>query len=127
MRNPINLPDRAPPQFYSHAIEVTAPGRTLFVSGQVAIRPDGTVPETIQEQAEQVIQNMTNILAQARMTIRDVVKYTIYLTDAAHQPGFVSVAQGLLSAPPPAITLLIVKALADPKYLIEIEAIAVAP
>lgn len=126
MRTPRNLPGRAAPQFYSHGVEVKTPGRLLFVSGQVATRDDGSVPESIEDQTRQVISNMTALLAEAGMTTADVVKYTIFLTDERHQPGFVSAAAGLLTQPPPAITLLIVKALADPKYLLEVEAIAVA-
>lgn len=126
MRTVRNLPGRTPPQFYSHGVEVKTPGRMLFVSGQVAIRDDGSVPESIEDQTRQVISNMTALLAEAGMTTGDVVKYTIYLTDEGHQPGFVSAAAGLLTLPPPAITLVIVKALADPKYLLEVEAIAVS-
>jgi 2-iminobutanoate/2-iminopropanoate deaminase len=126
MSKPINLPGRAAPQFYSHAVEVTTPGRMLFVSGQVATRDDGSVPESIEDQTRQVISNMTALLAGAGMTTANVVKYTIFLTDERHQPGFVSAAAGLLTQPPPAITLVIVKALADPKYLLEVEAIAMA-
>lgn len=124
MSKPINLPGRTAPQFYSHAVEVKAPGRMLFVSGQVATRDDGSVPDSIEDQTRQVISNMTALLSEAGMSTANVVKYTIYLTDARHQPGFVSAAAGLLTQPPPAITLLIVKALADPKYLLEVEAIA---
>ncbi len=126
MRTVRNLPGRTPPQFYSHGVEVKTPGRMLFVSGQVAIRDDGSVPDSIEDQTRQVISNMTALLAEAGMTTADVVKYTIYLTDEGHQPGFVSAAAGLLTLPPPAITLVIVKALADPKYLLEVEAIAVS-
>lgn len=126
MRTARNLPGRTPPQFYSHGVEVKTPGRMLFVSGQVAIRDDGSVPDSIEDQTRQVISNMTALLAEAGMTTADVVKYTIYLTDEGHQPGFVSAAAGLLTLPPPAITLVIVKALADPKYLLEVEAIAVS-
>lgn len=124
MRTPRNLPGRAAPQFYSHSIEVKSPGRMLFVSGQVATRDDGSVPDGIEDQTRQVIANMTALLAEAGMTTADVIKYTIFLTDERHQPGFVSAAAGLLTMPPPAVTLLIVKALADQKYLLEVEAIA---
>jgi enamine deaminase RidA (YjgF/YER057c/UK114 family) len=126
MSKAINHPGRPAPQFYSHAVEVKTPGRMLFVSGQVATRDDGSVPESIEDQTRQVVSNLTALLAEAGMSAADVVKYTIYLTDERHQPGFVSAAAGLLTQPPPAITLLIVKALADPKYLLEVEAIAIA-
>ncbi|AKQ63789.1 Endoribonuclease L-PSP [Myxococcus hansupus] len=121
----INPPDRAAPEFYSQAIEVTDAKRTLYISGQVGVAPDGSVPEGIEAQARQALANLNALLEQAGMTNRNIVKTTIYLTDAAHLPGFMAAGAGTLASPPPATTLLIVKALAAPPLLIEIEAIAV--
>ncbi len=58
------------------------------------------------------------------MDTSDLVKLTIYLTDEASLGGFAQPAAALLSQPPAATTLLIVKGLADPRLLIEIEAVA---
>lgn len=60
------------------------------------------------------------------MNAGNLAKVTIYLTDEASLPGFMAAAAGALQSPPPAMTLLIVKALAAPPLLVEIEAIAVA-
>lgn len=53
-----------------------------------------------------------------------LAKVTIYPTDESLLPDFVEAAADALPSPPPATTLLIVKALAAPALLIEIEAIA---
>jgi 2-iminobutanoate/2-iminopropanoate deaminase len=56
----------------------------------------------------------------------NLAKVTIYLTDESLLPGFMEAAGGALPSHPPTTTLLVVKALAAPPLLVEIEAIAVA-
>ncbi|RYF92272.1 MAG: RidA family protein [Caulobacteraceae bacterium] len=116
---------RAPaPPFYSHAVEVTAPERWLYISGQVGQRPDGSAGADIAEQTAIAVENLQRILAGAGMGVEDLVKLTIHLTEAASLGGFAPPAAALLGQPPAAVTLLIVKGLADPRLLIEIEAVA---
>lgn len=98
----------------------------LFVSGQVGVQADGSMPPTVAAQTTVALANLTALLEQAGMTTRNVTKFTIYMTDEAHLPEFGGAASGALPSPPPAATLLIVKGLANPALLIEIEAIAVA-
>ena len=64
---------------YSHAVEVPEGSRLLYISGEVGVLPDGTVPETIEAQAEACWQNIIAILADAGMGIEDLVKITTYL------------------------------------------------
>src|SRR5436853_6546266 len=64
---------------YSHAVEVPEGSRLLYISGEVGVLPDGTVPETIEAQAEACWRNITAILADAGMGIGDLVKITTYL------------------------------------------------
>ena len=111
---------------YSHGVEVTGPGKLLFVSGQVGVRPDGSVAEGIAEQARVATENLNAVLAAAGMDRSNIVKLTIYLTDEGNFPGFAQSAGGALPTEPPATTLLFVKALASPALLVEIEAIAAA-
>lgn len=124
MPTPVNPPSIAASPYYSQGIEVRAAQRLLFVSGQVGARPDGSVPESISEQAQQANANLQAVLTAAGMTTADVVKATIYLTDETNIGPFMAAAQSSLSDPPPATTLLIVKQLADPRLLVEIEAVA---
>lgn len=109
----------------SQGVEASGIQRIVFVSGQVGVRSDGTVPDDIAEQTRLAIANLNAVLAEGGMTAEDIAKYTIYLTDAALIGPFMEAGGGTLPAPPPAATLLIVKALAAPNLLVEIEAIAV--
>ena len=54
----------------------------------------------------------------------DIIRLTVYITDAANVPGCMEVRQTYFSEPYPASTLLIVSGLAKPEWLIEIDAIA---
>lgn len=97
----------------------------LFVAGQVGVASDGSLGEGIADQTRQAIANLNAVLSEAGMSADNIAKLTIYLTDAAHMPQFSEAARSLLPAIPPAITLIVVKALAAPPMLVEIEAIAV--
>lgn len=119
-----NPPGVSAPDFYSHAAEVTQPARTLYIAGQVGVRPDGSVGEGIGGQTRIAIENLKRVLAAADMDVSNVAKYTIYLTDQSQFDGFVAEGAPLISLPPPPTTLVYVKALASPAFLIEIEAVA---
>ena len=121
----LNNPALPAPMGYSHAVEATGTQKMLFVSGQVGVRADGSVPDSVGEQAKIAVANVNAMLAQAGMENTDIAKVTIYLTDEAHLGEFMAAAGGTLPSPPPATTLLIVKALAAPNLFVEIEAIAV--
>lgn len=125
MLTAINHADRPPHPAYSAGIEARGSGRMVFISGQVGAGADGVVPADVGEQAKLAIANLNGVLEQAGMTNANLAKLTIYLTDAAHLPAFYGAAFGTLPSPPPATTLLVVKGLADPALLVEIEAIAV--
>jgi 2-iminobutanoate/2-iminopropanoate deaminase len=111
---------------YSHAIEVPAGARWLHLSGQVGVRPDGTLAEGAEAQVEQTWANILALLQAAGMTVHDLVKVTVFLTDPAHIPLQREVRQRVLGGVTPASTLLVVAGLARPDLLVEIEAIAAA-
>lgn len=109
---------------YSQGALASGPRRTLYVSGQVGVDAAGHVGADIAEQARIAVTNLKGVLAAAGMDGSNLAKVTIYLTDDALIPGFMQAAGETLPSPPPAITLLVVKALAAPSLLVEIEAIA---
>jgi len=111
---------------YSQGAEVRSPERMLFISGQVGVDAKGNMGQGIGEQAKIAVANMNAVLAEAGMDNTNLAKVTIYLTDESLMPEFVEAVDGTLPSPPPATTLLIVKALAAPPLLVEIEGIAVA-
>jgi 2-iminobutanoate/2-iminopropanoate deaminase len=120
----INPAGRPQSPHYSQGAVVHSPGRTLYISGQVGVDAEGRVGEGIAEQAKIAVANLNAVLAEAGMAANNLAKVTIYLTDESLIPGFMEAAGSGLPSPPPATTLLVVKALAAPLLLVEIEAVA---
>jgi enamine deaminase RidA (YjgF/YER057c/UK114 family) len=114
----------APNGTYSHGVLLPPNAKTLYIAGQVAIRPDGVVPATLEEQSEVVWTNIVAILQDAGMSIKNLVRITSYLTRATDFPKFAPIRTKYLQDHRPASTLLVVAALADPRFLVEIEGIA---
>jgi enamine deaminase RidA (YjgF/YER057c/UK114 family) len=114
----------APIGTYSHGIEAPPNARWLHVAGQIGVRPDGSVPATIEEQTEVVWQNILAVLADAGMGIGDVVKITSFLTRFENFPKFAQVRARYLGSHRPASTLLVISSLARLELLVEVEAIA---
>lgn len=121
--NPASI---APPfrNIYSHGIECPANARTLWISGQVGTRPDGSIASDCAGQAEQIMQNIGAILAEAGMGFGDLVKLNAYLVKAEDIAAFAPVRAKHLAGAKPAMTSVVVTALAQPSWLIEVEAVA---
>ena len=115
----------APPAAnYAHAVLVTAPARTLHMSGVVPTSPDGTVPQSLHDQTEVVWHNIVAILAEAQMTVRDIVSITTYVIDGEPLAEVMAVRDRVLEGHRVASTLVTVPALARPVWRIEIAVIA---
>jgi 2-iminobutanoate/2-iminopropanoate deaminase len=114
----------APNGPYSHGIEVPANARWLCLAGQIPVRPDGSIPATIEEQTEVVWQNILAVLADAGMGIADVVKITSYLTRHENYARFTPIRTKYLGGHRPASTLVVISSLARPEFLVEVEAVA---
>jgi 2-iminobutanoate/2-iminopropanoate deaminase len=111
---------------YSDAIEI-APGlRWLFTSGTPGISDAGVVPDGIDAQARLAWQHIVAALAKANMTVRDLVKVTTYLTNAADIPGYAKIRSEFLDGVQPAFMLAIIPELVKPSMLVEIEVVAAA-
>jgi 2-iminobutanoate/2-iminopropanoate deaminase len=117
----------APGSRYSHAALVEGPGRRLVMSGQIGVAPDGTVAAGGEAQIAQALANMGAILAAHGMAPGHIVKMGVFLTDRALIPAWRAQREGFLGGHAPASTLLVVAGLADPRYVFEVEAEAVAP
>ncbi len=110
---------------YTHAVEITAPRKFLFVSGQIGIAPDGTTLHSFDEQCRQAMSNVEAVLASADMSMENVLRVTYYLTDPADLPFLTEHRQARWrSSEPPAVTTLVVAALARPDLKVEIEVTA---
>lgn len=111
---------------YSHGVEVQSAARLVFTSGQLAIPPSGEVPEEAGAQAEICFGNIAAILAEAGMTLADVVRINAYVTDRAHMAAYMAVRDQLFPQPAPASTLMIVSGFTRPEFKVEIEVVAAA-
>ena len=107
---------------YSLAALVTGTGRRLVISGQIGMAPDGTVPGTAGEQMDQALANIGTILAAHGMGPTNLVKMTVFLLSTADVGDWRRRRDTLLQGHQPASTLFVVSALADPRFLVEIEA-----
>jgi 2-iminobutanoate/2-iminopropanoate deaminase len=102
-------------------------GKLLFVAGQTASDQNGNVvgKGDIKAQTQQVFANLKAVLEEAGGTLDDLVMTTTYITDREYREGYNEVRRGVYKKDPPTSTLVIVKGLAHPDYLIEIAGIAV--
>lgn len=108
---------------YSHSIGVPSGARWVAVAGQVGINARGVLAKGIRRQAEQAFRNVVACLRENGMRKQDLVKITVFLTDARHIAEYRAARARLLGdAVRPASTLLIVAGLASPDMLIEVEA-----
>jgi 2-iminobutanoate/2-iminopropanoate deaminase len=112
---------------YSHAVRVQHPGEMLFVSGQIPIEvPSGNVFRgDIKRQAELAFTHLKNIILDAKFSMDEVVKCTIFMTDLGQFEAVNTVYQKMFVGQTlPARAAVQVAAL--PKGVgIEVEAIAV--
>lgn len=118
-RNPPDV--HAPVGPYSHQIEISGE-RLLVISGQVGLRPDGTLPADPIEQMEAALDNILRNLQAAGMTAQDLVKMTYYLVDQIDGARRREVIAARFGDHQPCSTLIYVAALAHPDYRVEIEA-----
>lgn len=115
-----------PPRgLYSHSIRVPAGADLVFISGQVGVDETGTVMQGARQQARQVLTNLGRCLEAEGMTFSDIVRLTVYLTNEADIPAIREERLAFLGDKElPTATLLVVKGLAQPELLVEIDAIA---
>jgi enamine deaminase RidA (YjgF/YER057c/UK114 family) len=127
----LNPKSLSKPPGYSHVVEMTGPGRTVWTAGQLGLDHTGKLvgaPGDFRAQAIQTFENLKAALAEVGATFADVVKLNNYLIDIAHLPIFREVRnQYLNTSAPPASTTLAIAKLALDGALLEIEAVAVLP
>jgi enamine deaminase RidA (YjgF/YER057c/UK114 family) len=117
------------PPGYSHVVEMTGPGRTVWIAGQLGIGQDGNVVgDDFRVQAVQCFENIKAALASIGAGFEHVVKVNNYLLDVKDLAVFREVRdQYLNTKAPPASTTLAVAAFARPGALLEVECVAVLP
>ncbi len=124
---PHNPPSLHPPfSVYSLAMEVSGAERWLHLSGQVGVKKDGSVPPGAEGQMEECWAKIFAILDSAGMEKGNLIKLTGFLTRPDDIGLFRQVRDRLMEGHAPASTLVIVAGLANPDWLVEIEAVAAA-
>ena len=113
----------------SHYTDAVRFGDLLFVSG---IAPFDSTGEVVGEgdvvaQTRQVLQNLLDTLRTVGADMSDVLKVTVFLIDINDRQAINPVRQEFFGNARPASTLIEISALADPKMLVEIEAVAGIP
>lgn len=128
MTTPLNPPQIHPPFApYSHGMVVPAGQKLVFCSGQLGISADAQVPVDCEGQTRICFDNIAAILAEAGMSLANVVRINAYVTGREHLAAYMGVRNTLFEAPYPASTLMLVSGFARPEFVVEIEAIAAGP
>jgi enamine deaminase RidA (YjgF/YER057c/UK114 family) len=120
-----------PPGVYApqaHYSQVAKVGNTLYISGQLGLDESGELVGAgdAQEQARQARRNLVAILASYGATVRNLVKTNTYITHWAYRPLVGAARDEFFSGPPyPPSTLVVVQGLSEPRFFVEIEAVAI--
>ena len=102
-------------------------GGFVHISGQTPLTSTGEVPEDGGEQATVVMDKIAALLADVGLGLADVVKVTYFLTDLRDLDAVRAALDAVLPHPRPASSLVEVSGLVDPRFRVEIEAVAHRP
>ena len=122
-------PDFYDPKSYSHVVEVEG-GRLLFVSGQVPVNAQRQLTSRdFREQVERVYDNLQTVLRSVGADFGNVLKTTNYLTNISQAKVFREVRDARFAhvKTRPASTTIVITALVEPEFLLEIEVVAAVP
>ena len=112
----------------AHYSQVARAGNTLYISGQLGLDLNGELvgEGDARAQARRAWRNLIAILAEYGAAPRQLVKTTTYITHWVYRPLVAEARDEVFPEPPyPPSTLVVVQGLAEPRFLVEIEAIAV--
>jgi enamine deaminase RidA (YjgF/YER057c/UK114 family) len=125
----INPPAIAKPPGYTHVVEVTGPGRIVYIAGQLGLDQSGKLTGDFRAQTEQAFTNLKAALAAVGAGVEHIVKINNYIVDIGKNIAtFREVRNKYLNmAAPPASTTVGVPQLARDGALFEIEAIVMLP
>jgi len=115
--NPRTMP---PPRGYTQVVETTGPGRTVYLSGQLGMTPDGMFaggPGDFRAQATQCFENLKAGLASVGGKFEHVVKITNFFVDMTHLPAFFAVRDRYVNtkAPPASTAIQVVRLARRPR------------
>lgn len=109
---------------YNHVAVVPADTDLVLLSGQLGVRVDGTIPESVAEQTDVAFQNIEAGLNAAGSGLDRLVRINAMVTDRRYLADYMTVRDRYVATPPPTSTLIIVSGFARPEFKVEIEVIA---
>lgn len=129
---PVNPASLGAPKGWTHGMLAPAGGRVLFVAGQDAAEPEGEVgTDDFEEQFRRALEKTMTIVEEAGGHAEHIGRMTVYVTDLdayrAARRGLGDAWRAILGRHYPAMALVEVSRLVDPRALVEIEATAVIP
>jgi enamine deaminase RidA (YjgF/YER057c/UK114 family) len=125
-----NPPQLHKPTGYSHIVEITA-GKMIYIAGQVALDASGNIvgKDDYRAQIQQVFRNLKTALEAASASFQNVIKLNYYVVDSVNASEFFAYRevrdQYVDTTHPPIATVVVIRRLFRPEFLIEIEAVAV--
>ncbi len=114
-----------PASQYVQAVVHRAQAERMVISGQLGVAPDGTLLEGVEAQMEQAWRNIFTIMAAEGFAKTSLVRATIYVTQAGQVAVYRRVRDRMLEGHLCANTYLEISGLAQPEFLVEIEAEAI--
>jgi enamine deaminase RidA (YjgF/YER057c/UK114 family) len=116
---------------FSQVVTTQGNGTTIYIGGQDSVNAQGEIvgKGDIGRQTEQVMENLQTALSACGVTFDNIVKLTIYMVQGQDLYSGFQASQKYLGQMenPPAISVLIVAGLANPDFLVEIDATAFIP
>jgi enamine deaminase RidA (YjgF/YER057c/UK114 family) len=116
---------------FTNVVVVTGKVKTIYIGGQDAVDASGTIvgKGDIKKQTEQVLTNLQEALKAGGAELEHIIKWNIYVVEGQPtQAGFEVFQRIWGNRPnPPVITFIFVSGLANPDFLIEMDAVAVVP
>ncbi|PYN52508.1 MAG: hypothetical protein DMD94_22110 [Candidatus Rokuibacteriota bacterium] len=121
----IATPQAKPVANYKMATRMDG-GRLLYIAGQVAWDPSGHIvgKGDVRAQARQTFQNLRGVLQAAGGDLDSLMKLTTYITKIEDFPAVAEARRETFTGELPASTLIVVKSLFHPDFLIEVEGVA---
>jgi 2-iminobutanoate/2-iminopropanoate deaminase len=121
----ISTPEAKPVANYKMATRMEG-GRLLYISGQVAWDATGNIvgKGDVRAQARQTFANLRGVLEASGGDLSNLMKITTYITKIEDFPAVAQARSEVFSGELPASTLIVVKSLFHPDFLIEVEGVA---
>jgi len=115
----------APQADYHHGVLVKPNAETLYTAGQLGIAPDGTLAQGAKEQVTLALKNLVAVLEEVGMGPEHLVRLRHFLKEQEYLQIVEEACVEVLGDAKPASTLVVVKSLALPDFLYEVDGVAV--